>query len=100
MSFRTTWNWALALALALALLPLSELKAASLPDLSSQPGAASLITPVAMKKASTHKAMRHHGKRHRMHKKGKRMHSKGPGRCGMHMYYSRKSGRCMDARGK
>jgi hypothetical protein len=99
MCFRKTWKVALVLALALALSPLSGLKAASL-DPSLKSGAVRLITTVAMKKEATDKMVRHHRKRHRMHRMGKRMHSKGPGRCGLHQYYSRKHGRCMDSHGK
>jgi hypothetical protein len=88
---------ACALALTLALLPWSELQAAALVLPTAQPSAAPLVTAIAMKKEKSHKAMRHHGKRHH---KGKRAHSKGPGRCGTHMYYSKKHGHCMDARKK
>ena len=83
--------------LTLALLPWSELQAAALVLPTAQPSAAPLVTAIAMKKEKSHKAMRHHGKRHH---KGKRAHSKGPGRCGTHMYYSKKHGHCMDARKK
>jgi hypothetical protein len=90
---------ACALVLTLALLSLSQLHAATLLGPGSQPGALPLTTSVAMSKEhKTHKMMRHHRKHHHRHHKGKRMHSKGPGRCGANMYFSKKHGRCMDAR--
>jgi hypothetical protein len=94
-----------ALALAVAPLALSQLNAAPFAGPSGPPSVSIPTTTVADKEKEgkehkAHKARVHHRMRHRMHHKGKRMHSKGPGRCGMHMYYSRKHGRCMDARKK
>ena len=73
-----------AVVLAVAPLALSQLNAAAFVGPSGPPG-----------------VMRaHHRMRHHAHHRGKRVHSKGPGRCGTHMYYSRKHGHCMDARKK
>jgi hypothetical protein len=93
-----------ALALAVTPLALSQLNAAPFVGPSEPPGVSIPTTNVAEKKEGkehkAHKAKAHHRMRHHMHRKGKRMHSKGPGRCGTHMYYSRKHGHCMDARKK
>jgi hypothetical protein len=94
-----------ALALAVAPLALSQLNAAPFVGPSGPPGVSTPTTTVAKKEKEgkehkAHKAGAHHRMRHHRHHKGKRMHSKGPGRCGTHMYYSRKHGHCMDARKK
>jgi len=87
---------ALALTTAFAVSPLAE--AATLGHPGSQPAAASLtqLVQAKEKKAKSHKAKRHH----RKHKSAKHAKSKGPGGCGTNMYYSRKAGKCMDARSK
>jgi ABC-type Zn2+ transport system substrate-binding protein/surface adhesin len=94
-----------ALAMAAAPLALAQLNAAPFVGPSGPPGVSTSTTTVAKKgkegkEHKAHKAKAHHRMRHHRHHKGKRMHSKGPGRCGMHMYYSRKHGHCMDARKK
>jgi len=89
-----------ALALAVAPLALAQLNAAPFVGPSGPPGVSTPTMTIAKKakEGKEHKA--HHRMRHHRHHKGKRMHSKGPGRCGVHMYYSRKHGHCMDARKK
>jgi len=92
-----------ALALAVAPLALSQLNAAPFVGPSGPSGVSIPTMTVAKKEGKEHKehkARAHHRMRHHMHHKGKRMHSKGPGRCGTHMYYSRKHGHCVDARKK
>ena len=87
---------ALALTTAFAVSPLAE--AATLGHPGSQPAAASLtqLVQAKEKKAKSHKAKRHH----RKHKSAKHAKGKGPGGCGTNMYYSRKAGKCLDARAK
>ena len=92
---------ALALTTAFAVSPLAE--AATLGHPGSQPAAASLTQLVQAKteKAKTKKAKSHKAKRHhRKHKSAKHAKSKGAGGCGTNMYYSRKAGKCLDARAK
>jgi hypothetical protein len=94
-----------AVAFAVAPLALSQLSAAPLVGPGGPPGASMPTTILAAEKKEgkphkAHKARAHHHMRHHAHHKGKRVHSKGPGRCGTHMYYSRKHGHCMDARKK
>ena len=96
---------AAALALAVAPLALAQLNAAPFVGPSGPPGVSTPTTTVAKKEKEgkehkADKARAHHRMRHHRHHKGKRMHSKGPGRCGTHMYYSKKHGHCMDARKK
>jgi hypothetical protein len=89
---------ALALTTAFAVSPLAQIEAATLGHPGSQPAAASLtqLVQAKEKKAKSHKAMRHH----RKHKSAKHAKGKGPGGCGTNMYYSRKAGKCLDARAK
>jgi hypothetical protein len=95
-----------AVALAVVPLALSQLSAAPLVGPGGPTSVSIPMTTLAAKKEKeskphkAHKARAHHRMRHHAHHKGKRVHSKGPGRCGTHMYYSRKHGHCMDARKK
>ena len=84
-----------ALAIAFAMAPLAELQAASLVNPDSRPQVDSLAQVVKAKMGKKKHARKHKraGKRHA---RG----GKGPGRCGENMYWSGKSGRCMDARDK
>jgi hypothetical protein len=89
---------------AFAVSPLAEIEAATLANPGAQPAAQSITQLVQAKektkakkakKAKSHKAKRHHRKR-----SAKGSKSKGPGSCGTNMYFSRKSGKCEDARKK
>ena len=102
MSIRKTLVAGLALAMAIVFSPLSDLRAATFVSPGSQPGTENLAQSVKMKRKGKmmHKMKHHRMGRHMRHRMGKHARSKGPGRCGMHMYHSRKHGRCMDARNK
>jgi hypothetical protein len=85
---RQTLLTALALAVAIAVSPLPELQAATFVHPGSQPAMDNLTIDVKAKK----KAKKAKGK------KGKK--AKGPGGCGTYMYWSKKTGKCEDARNK
>jgi hypothetical protein len=88
---RKTLLTGLALAVAIAVLPLPELQAATFVHPGSQPAMDNLTIEVKAKKKAK-------GKKGKKAKKGKG--AKGPGGCGTYMYWSKKTGKCEDARNK
>jgi hypothetical protein len=100
MRIRKTYIGALALALAIAFSPWADLKAAPFAN-SARLGSDTLTQTVKAetKTQKTHKSAKK-GKKMAKRHHGKHAMSKGPGSCGTYMYYSKKGGKCMDARAK
>jgi hypothetical protein len=100
MRIRKTFIGVLALALAIAFSPSADLRAAPFGN-SGVPLGSDTLTQTVKAEKKGHKAKsakkgRKMAKRHH----GKHAMSKGPGSCGTYMYYSKKGGKCMDARAK